>query len=331
MAKPHMFIGSSVEGKEVAEAIQVNLDYDVYCTVWHQGVFGLSGGTLDTLVDNLKNFDFATLVLTADDLLTKRGQRFSAPRDNVLFELGLFMGYMGRGRTFVIHPRQKDLALPTDLAGITAATYDKSPRQTLQAALGAACTQIKNAIADSHPTRPSRGDSSIYAELRELRQMMTKLVNSLTTNTTSAYGDLKFLEGAWKNIESNSMAYAKFIEGAPRVAYCYEGNSEATAEYFDLRLIGDEIVGKFRWFNERGVLIPDFALLKGNILMKIIDKDKLEGGWWFEHDVPVQSAADPDKLRHTRGMQVSVWQRESTKKFPRWAEEYFQSRRWLDP
>src|SRR5262249_49358609 len=70
--KPSMFIGSSVEGKRIAETIQMVLDYEVQCTVWTQGAFGLSGATLESLVAALDEYDFATLVLTADDLLEKR-------------------------------------------------------------------------------------------------------------------------------------------------------------------------------------------------------------------------------------------------------------------
>ena len=46
-----MFIGSSQEGLAIAKAIQANLDYYCETTVWSQGVFGLGGGTLETLVD----------------------------------------------------------------------------------------------------------------------------------------------------------------------------------------------------------------------------------------------------------------------------------------
>jgi predicted nucleotide-binding protein len=108
--KPTMFIGSSVEGKRVAEQIQESLEYEVESTVWHQGVFGLSGGTLETLVDALDDYDFATLVLTADDLIEKRDLTGRAPRDNVLFELGLFMGALGRRRTFIVAPATMSLA-----------------------------------------------------------------------------------------------------------------------------------------------------------------------------------------------------------------------------
>jgi predicted nucleotide-binding protein len=80
-SKPTMFIGSSVEGKRVAEQIQESLEYEVDSTVWHQGVFGLSGGTLETLVNALDEYDFATFVLTADDLIEKRDISGRSPRD----------------------------------------------------------------------------------------------------------------------------------------------------------------------------------------------------------------------------------------------------------
>src|SRR5690606_34075659 len=94
-------------------------------------------------------FDFALLVLTPDDMLSTRGDTRPAARDNVLFELGLFMGKFGRFITFVVHPRGQDMHLPSDLAGITVATYESRRRDgDIQAAVGPVCTKIKRAIRD---------------------------------------------------------------------------------------------------------------------------------------------------------------------------------------
>ncbi len=146
MDKPRLFIGSSMEGKNIADTLQLGLDRDVEVTVWHQGVFGLSQGTLESLVQASRDFDFAALVLTPDDLATKREKNVNSPRDNVIFELGMFIGALGRKRTFMVHCRDDEIDLPSDLAGVTRATFGKRSDSNLHAALGPVCTQIRNTI-----------------------------------------------------------------------------------------------------------------------------------------------------------------------------------------
>src|ERR1051326_8972687 len=144
--RPSLFIGSSAEGLHIAKAIQANLDHACETTLWSQGVFGLGEGTLESLVTCLNNFDFAALILTPDDLIQSRSGRSSSPRDNVLLELGLFIGGLGRQRTFAVYDRTTKLKLPSDMAGSTAATFQ--PHQTLNwlAAVGPACTHIEAAV-----------------------------------------------------------------------------------------------------------------------------------------------------------------------------------------
>jgi predicted nucleotide-binding protein len=144
--RPSVFIGSSSEGLPIAELIQLNLDSSCGCVIWSQGVFGLSEGTLESLVSAAAKFDFAILALTPDDLVTKRDVPGQQPRDNVLFELGLFMGKLGRDRTFIVHGRGQDLNLPSDLAGITRATFTLRKDGNTRAALGPVCTQLKTSM-----------------------------------------------------------------------------------------------------------------------------------------------------------------------------------------
>jgi predicted nucleotide-binding protein len=144
--KPLLFVGSSVESLPVAYAVQENLDpHNARVKVWPQGVFQVSEFGLDSLLEVLKTCDFAAFIFTPDDLVTIRNQRYRTVRDNVLFELGLFMGRLGRGRTFVLVPAGVKLHLPTDLIGLNLATYDPE-RDDLVAALGVASNKIRLAI-----------------------------------------------------------------------------------------------------------------------------------------------------------------------------------------
>ena len=101
----------------------------------------MSQGTLETLVSEARSFQYAILVLTPDDLVIKRDQQVMSARDNVLFELGLFMGALGRQRTFIVS--RQDMTLPSDLAGIMPAKYATDEQLTLQANLGPVSTQIE--------------------------------------------------------------------------------------------------------------------------------------------------------------------------------------------
>lgn len=146
--KPRIFIGSSTEGIEVAEAIHYNLDHFAEVTPWFAGIFGLSVVAWESLERSLNKFDFAILVLSLDDRLKIRGKYKSVPRDNVLFELGLYVGKLGLEKCYGVVPRNaEDLRLPTDLAGITFATYESERSDgNLKAALVPACSDIKDAI-----------------------------------------------------------------------------------------------------------------------------------------------------------------------------------------
>ncbi|MER5375985.1 TIR domain-containing protein [Streptomyces sp. NPDC002553] len=146
MIRPALFVGSSSEGIRIAEAAQVVLDEVCEVELWTQGIFGLTQGTLESLVTALPRFDFALLVLTADDLTVSRNTEKPTARDNVLFELGLFIGALGRDRTFMLYDRTTPPTLPSDLAGITAATFAPQASGNLEAALGAPCTKIRQAV-----------------------------------------------------------------------------------------------------------------------------------------------------------------------------------------
>jgi predicted nucleotide-binding protein len=122
--KPRIFIGSSVEGKGPAEALQIAFKHDARATVWHQA-FGLGGITIDTLLERFRNSDFAVFVFSPDDMARMRESDHLVARDNVVFEAGMFMGMHGRDRTFIVVPQAAERM---GLSEISCLRLNMSPR-----------------------------------------------------------------------------------------------------------------------------------------------------------------------------------------------------------
>jgi predicted nucleotide-binding protein/phosphoserine phosphatase len=153
--RPSVFIGSSMEGLPIAEAMQVALEQEAAATVWNQGLFTPSGTNIEALETALASFDFAVLVLSPDDVVSTRGETRPHARDNVTFELGLFMGRLSRERCFILRPRTSAMALPTDLAGVAPLSYD-SERALSEpdAAVGPAATAVRRRVRELQFRRP---------------------------------------------------------------------------------------------------------------------------------------------------------------------------------
>lgn len=167
MPKPAVFVGSSSEGLEFARAIRTLLTDDAEVTVWKEDVFDVGKTFIECLLDALPRFDFAILVLTPDDLVTGRNVESFGPRDNVIFELGLFMGHLGRTRTFIVSQMSGGMRLPTDLEGVTLATYDWPRRDSsYKSAVGAACDSIRKIIRDM-----GWSDSKASRAIRDIRTL----------------------------------------------------------------------------------------------------------------------------------------------------------------
>lgn len=144
MRKPRLFIASSVESLSVAEAVNVNLDHEFEVTLWKNGTFKLSSSAIDDLVEKSSFVDFALFIFAPDDIATIRSRSEHVVRDNVIFEMGLFVGAIGKSRSFILKPRDIDMHLPTDLLGVTPADYDANRSDgDLVSATNRACSLIK--------------------------------------------------------------------------------------------------------------------------------------------------------------------------------------------
>lgn len=172
--KPRVFIGSSTEALEVAHAIQENLEHDALCKVWTQGIFDLAGNALDNLLAASLTSDFAVFVFQPDDITKIRADTAQTVRDNVIFELGLFIGKLGKEKVYFLVPAKSEgMHLPTDLLGITPGSYvPPETKADLLAVLGPFCNKIRrqmkgfnipkdnNVVSSSSiPTSKGRNDS----------------------------------------------------------------------------------------------------------------------------------------------------------------------------
>src|SRR5881275_3003891 len=134
MNKPRIFLGSSGKQAKLLQAITRGLEDVADVEPWTT-TFNPGRSTLDRLVELAQEVDFAAFVFAQDDWTTtdasQSGQ--ASPRDNVVFEAGLFGGALGIRRTFILHANGSKL--PSDLLGLTSVRYDPADgRQAKQVA-----------------------------------------------------------------------------------------------------------------------------------------------------------------------------------------------------
>lgn len=147
--KIRVFIISSAEALEVARIIQNALSHDGFIvTLWTDGVFKVANYALESLEGAVDDSDFAIAVAHNDDMTLFRGKDWPTPRDNVVFELGLFMGRLGRKRAILMEPREEKVKLPSDLAGVTTIPYVYEPGKDAAALMGPACNVLRDHIKE---------------------------------------------------------------------------------------------------------------------------------------------------------------------------------------
>jgi CRP/FNR family transcriptional regulator, cyclic AMP receptor protein len=143
-----VFIISSAEALPVAQIIQSALAHDALVTLWTDGVFRATSYAIEALENAVDDTDFAIAVAHSDDLTLFRGIEWPTPRDNVVFELGLFMGRLGRKRAILMEPREDKLKLPSDLSGITTIPYSYEAGRNAKARMAPACNALRDHIKE---------------------------------------------------------------------------------------------------------------------------------------------------------------------------------------
>jgi predicted nucleotide-binding protein with TIR-like domain len=146
MGKPRIFLGSSGQQEKLLQALTRGLEDVAHVDPWTTS-FTPGATTLERLVELAHEVDFAAFVFARDDWTSKSppapdaepGQ--ASPRDNVVFEAGLFGGVLGMRRTFILHAN--GAKLPTDLLGLYCVRYGDA---TAAAEMRAVNQKLRKAI-----------------------------------------------------------------------------------------------------------------------------------------------------------------------------------------
>lgn len=147
--KPTVFIGSSSEGLKVANALKSIFGQQAEVEVWNSGeIFSRNRSFMRSLLDTASLYEFAVLVFSNDDVSLIRGETYETARDNVLFEFGLFLGKLGPRRAYALV--EKDLKIPSDLAGISLDTFNRKKDGSPTASFSKTASSIVSSIVEYH-------------------------------------------------------------------------------------------------------------------------------------------------------------------------------------
>jgi hypothetical protein len=162
--RPQIFIASSSRAKPLAKQLQLQLRRrDIFSDVylWYEEQWLPSETLAQYLTRFAKKSDFIATVLTRDDVTSKQGETNLAPRDNCIFEAGLFTGALGLNfmRCFLVSAVEAH-ALPLDLRGLKSINFNEPPLpevlqpkdvEACKVAMQKAGDQIEEAVLSMDP------------------------------------------------------------------------------------------------------------------------------------------------------------------------------------
>ena len=277
--KPRIFLGSSGKQAKLVQALTRGLAEVAEVEPW-TAVFNPGVSTLDRLVELTHEVDFAAFVFAQDDWTsnpsdtTATGQ--ASPRDNVVFEAGLFGGALGMRRTFILHA--KGAKLPTDLLGMTAVRY---PETLTAADMRAVNQKLRKAIEEEGRLTRLQGDW--WQHSLTLRSEREPSAISLLRISRDREGNLEIAGRAWQEDGTLSARYW----------------SEASKERRDTHSV------VYFWKGERP-RHPNAPQLEGTGEIRLESADRASGYWTTRSDTDphlrertagVYLRADPDDMR----------------------------------
>jgi predicted nucleotide-binding protein len=182
---PKLFIGSSSERRGIVRAFVEVLSPYVHCVPWYDAPeFSTKGSftTFNALCDAAQVYDFALFIITADDALTCRRKKYKSPRDNVVFEMGLFIGNVGPERVLAVMQQtaKPPMKVPTDLLSVNMPRFQYSAGKP-KASLASIKTEIQGFVSTLQKLRFRKRQMKLayrWGFIRKGRNVEVKLSGS---------------------------------------------------------------------------------------------------------------------------------------------------------
>lgn len=194
--KKRIFIGSSSESKRIADAVYSYFEYKHETRIW-SAVFDASTVTINEITKQANESDFAIMILGEDDILSSRGETYSSARDNVILELGIFIGSLGLDNCFIVIPSSSEhkIKIASDLSGVTLLKYNSSKENPSESVL-TACGEIERKISRS-PEKKTNQES-----VKQINPMGISDFNEIRHELISNKFDLERAKDESQNLSS---------------------------------------------------------------------------------------------------------------------------------
>jgi prolyl-tRNA editing enzyme YbaK/EbsC (Cys-tRNA(Pro) deacylase) len=219
-----IFVGSSNEAIQYSLEVRALIEkYEMVPVSW-QEIFKPGDFTLDALLRITEEVDAAILIASPDDETWYRMHKRMEPRDNILFELGLFIAELGRYRTCILRITGKDkepATLPTDLLGVTYINYHFNQPASNENQLQQWFNKINNSIqlSDRYFERVARILKGNFSSLPNLlKEKIVSLILEPFKGTISKAlkGEIILSPGQYyqelfkelKSVDTNTRVYA---------------------------------------------------------------------------------------------------------------------------
>lgn len=189
--------------------------------------------------------------------------------------------------------------------------HEREVAKILAAPVSPGYDALKELVNEMNTVRRDLAERVV--EIRELVQYSTS--SPKLEVAPEDYGISAF-EGAWTSRENGGLYIIQRIRSELRGPYCYGGRSELTSHFYNVQIVGKQLLCRFKWFRQP---------IDGCVLLRAVDKDRLAGGWWYIYqlpDGPITDLKDVDENLHKMNP-LNLTRIPMPNPLPKWVSRYF--------